>query len=374
MAGALLLDDPQLVLEARVAERRAHEEAVELRLGKRERALELDRVLGRQQQERLRHRPGVAVDGDLPLRHRLEQRRLRLRHRAVDLVDEDDVGEDRAGAELEVPLALVEDREAGDVGRLQVGRALDARRLDAVDRLRDRARENRLRGAGDVFEQDVASAQERRQDELDPVALAVHDRLDVVEEPLRERDRPRERIVVSCPKRLGLHVSLSHVRALQVHTRYPAVRRAARLIVDRITRAQHSNEQRRNRSEGTPGGPEPLGRTARPGRPRRQGRPLRRHRPARDPGRARRPRGEPGQGRRAAHDRRAAVRQGPAGAAGARARGLRPLATRAGDPRPRPRGREPEGPREARHRARAGRLVRRALRPDGVGARRQREQ
>ena len=38
-----------------------------------------------------------------PLGHRLEQRRLRLRHRAVDLVDEQDVGEDRAGPELEVP-------------------------------------------------------------------------------------------------------------------------------------------------------------------------------------------------------------------------------------------------------------------------------
>jgi hypothetical protein len=31
------------------------------------------------------------------LRHRLEQRRLRLRHRAVDLVDEHDVREDRPG-------------------------------------------------------------------------------------------------------------------------------------------------------------------------------------------------------------------------------------------------------------------------------------
>ena len=68
-----------------------------------------------------------AVDRDLPLGHRLEQRRLRLRRRPVDLVDEQDVGEDRAGAELEVARLLVVDREPGDVGRLQVGRALDAR-------------------------------------------------------------------------------------------------------------------------------------------------------------------------------------------------------------------------------------------------------
>ena len=75
-----------------------------------------------------------AVDGDLPLGHCLEQRGLRLRHRAVDLVDEHDVREDRPWPELEVALALVVDGEPGDVGRLQVGRALDARRRRALDR------------------------------------------------------------------------------------------------------------------------------------------------------------------------------------------------------------------------------------------------
>ncbi len=52
MSEALLLQDLQLVLHVRVAERRAQEEAVELRLGQRERALVLDRVLGRDEQER----------------------------------------------------------------------------------------------------------------------------------------------------------------------------------------------------------------------------------------------------------------------------------------------------------------------------------
>ena len=79
-------------------------------------------------EERVRQPPRDAVDRHLALGHRLEQRRLRLRHRAVDLVDEDDVREDRAGPELELARLLVEDREAGDVGRLQVGRALDPRR------------------------------------------------------------------------------------------------------------------------------------------------------------------------------------------------------------------------------------------------------
>ena len=112
MAAALVADDEQLLLGGRVAEPRLQEETVELRLGKREDTLELDRVLGREHEERRRQRVRRPVDGDLPLGHRLEQRRLRLRHRAVDLVDEHDVREHRAGAELEVAGLLVVDRRA----------------------------------------------------------------------------------------------------------------------------------------------------------------------------------------------------------------------------------------------------------------------
>ena len=219
MPGALLLDDPQLVVEAGIAERRAQEEAVELCLREREGALELDRVLGREEEEGLRHRTSRAVDGDLTLCHRFEQGRLRLRHGSVDLVDEDDVREDRAGPELEVALTLVVDREPGDVGRLQVRRALDPRRLDTVDRLRDRARQDRLRSAGHVLQQDVAAAEERREHELDPVALAVDDGLDVVEEPLRDLDGTCERVVVCSSKRLCLHVPPS-VSGRNVAIRY----------------------------------------------------------------------------------------------------------------------------------------------------------
>ena len=40
-----------------------------------------------------------ALDGDLPLRHRLQQRRLGLRRGPVDLVREEEAGEHRAGPE-----------------------------------------------------------------------------------------------------------------------------------------------------------------------------------------------------------------------------------------------------------------------------------
>ena len=178
---------------ARVAERGLEEEAVELRLGERERALVLDRVLGREQQERLGQEARDAVDRHLPLGHRLEQRGLRLRHRAVDLVDEHDVGEDRARPELEVARALVEDGEARDVGRLQVRRALDPRRRRALDRWPRsrarapswpfRARPRRARGR---------RRRARARTSLISVALAVDDGLDVRQEPAR-RSRPRAR-------------------------------------------------------------------------------------------------------------------------------------------------------------------------------------
>jgi hypothetical protein len=49
------------------------------------------------------HAVGGAGDGHLALLHRLEQRRLHLGRRAVDLVGEHDVGEDRAGLEAKLP-------------------------------------------------------------------------------------------------------------------------------------------------------------------------------------------------------------------------------------------------------------------------------
>ena len=179
MAVQLILEHGDLRLEVRVPERRPQEEAVELRLRQRERSLVLDRVLGRDHEEGIRKRSRDAVARDLPLGHRLEERRLRLRDRAVDLVDEHDVREHRAGPELEVASALVEHREARDVGRLEIGRALDSPGARALDRLCERASEHGLRGSRDVFEQDVAAARESRDDEANLSRLAVDDGLDV---------------------------------------------------------------------------------------------------------------------------------------------------------------------------------------------------
>ena len=126
-----------------IAERETHHEAVDLRLGQRVGALELDRVLRRQDDERTGQLVRVDVDADATLLHALQQARLRLGRRAVDLVDDHDVREDRARPELEDLVAPAVDVRPDDVGRQQVRGALHARELEA-ERARDGARERRL--------------------------------------------------------------------------------------------------------------------------------------------------------------------------------------------------------------------------------------
>ncbi len=104
----------------RVAHRHPRHEAVALGLGEGVGALHLDGVLRRDDHERRLELVRRPVDGDLTLLHALQQRGLGLGGGAVDLVADDDVGEDAAGAELELAGVLVEHRDAGDVGGQQV--------------------------------------------------------------------------------------------------------------------------------------------------------------------------------------------------------------------------------------------------------------
>ena len=88
--------DAALVVLGRVGDLALEHEAVDLRLGQGIGAFLLDRVLGGHDQERLGQAVGVVADGDLVLLHGLEQGRLHLGRRAVDLVGQEQVGEDRA--------------------------------------------------------------------------------------------------------------------------------------------------------------------------------------------------------------------------------------------------------------------------------------
>ncbi len=110
------------------------------------------------------------------------------------------------GPELEVAVSLVEDGEAGDVGRLEVGRALDACEGRALDRTCDRSGQHGLRRARHVLEQHVAVTDECREDQPHLVGLSVDDRLDVREQPIGDLRRLPE-----VPSDFG-HVRLLYVR------------------------------------------------------------------------------------------------------------------------------------------------------------------
>jgi len=102
-----------------------------------------------------------AVHRDGALLHRLEQRGLRLRRRAVDLVRQHEIGEDRPRPEGELPRAG-EECNSGDVGGHQIGSELDALELD-VEGERQSAYQQRLRRPGHPLEQHVTAGQQTHQ-------------------------------------------------------------------------------------------------------------------------------------------------------------------------------------------------------------------
>ena len=128
--------------------------------GQRVGALVLDRVLRGAHDERVGQRSRHPVDGDLPLLHGLEQRRLRLRRRAVDLVGEQQVGEHRTGPEGELRRSGVVDERAGHVAGHQVRGELHALGVQG-QRGGERADEQGLGDAGHALEEHVTAAQQR---------------------------------------------------------------------------------------------------------------------------------------------------------------------------------------------------------------------
>ena len=77
------------LVTTRITHRQPHQEAVELRLGKRIRPRGFDRILGRNNKKRLDQAVAGFFDRYRVLAHRLEQRRLGAGRCSVDLVGED---------------------------------------------------------------------------------------------------------------------------------------------------------------------------------------------------------------------------------------------------------------------------------------------
>ena len=118
----------------------------------------------------------LPAGGHAVLLHRLQQRRLRLGRRAVDLVGEHDVGEDRPVDEAERAPAgrvvLLEDVGAGDVRRHQVGRELDAVEAAGSSTSASVEMSSVLARPGHADEQAVAAREQRGEQLIDHRLLA----------------------------------------------------------------------------------------------------------------------------------------------------------------------------------------------------------
>ena len=135
-----------------------HQEAIELRLGQRIGAFEVDRVLRGEDGEPAGQRPARAIDRHLALFHALEQRGLGARRHAVDLVHQQQVGKHRSGVEGEGVRAGAKNRGAENVGGHQVRRGLHALKAEA-EQPAERFHHQRLGDARHALEQRVALAQ-----------------------------------------------------------------------------------------------------------------------------------------------------------------------------------------------------------------------
>ena len=158
-----------------VANRHPNGESIELRLRQRVRSLVFDRVLRRDREERSLERVRLAVDCDLCLLHRLEQRRLRLRRCSVDLVDEQDVREDGARTETKRRRLLVVDVDAGDVRREKVRRELEAGETE-VERACQGLGKHRLADARHVFDEHVTFGEQAQKRQPERLCRRVDDR------------------------------------------------------------------------------------------------------------------------------------------------------------------------------------------------------
>lgn len=186
-----------LLFPARVADPDPDQKAVQLRLGQRVCALVLDWVLGGQDQEGSRQRPGDPLHRHLALLHPLQQRRLGLGGRAVDLVRQYEIGKDRPLTHLEIPGALIEDGGAGDVRGHEVGGELDPGEAQAAAP-GEGSRHQGLGQSGEVLDQNVAVGEDGQQDQFQDLPLAHNRLLNLVDQAVgrllqlgRDTHRPK---------------------------------------------------------------------------------------------------------------------------------------------------------------------------------------
>ena len=127
----------------------------------------------------------MVADGHLPLLHRLQQRALHLGGGTVDLVGEDDVGEDRAALGGEFAAAGVIHEGADQVRGQQVGSELDAPEA-GVDRLRQGGDGQCLGQARNALDQQMGVAQQPDLQPFEQIALPDDHLLELLADRLQE--------------------------------------------------------------------------------------------------------------------------------------------------------------------------------------------
>jgi len=152
-------------------------EPVQLGFGEFERPGLLDRILGGDDEERRRELQTLATQGDLALLHGFKHGALHLRSRAVDLVREQQVREDRPAVNTEFAGLLIDDFGPEDVRRQHIDGELDPLEVE-VDGLGNGVDQERLREARHALQQQVAAGEERDHHAFDDDVLADDDQAD----------------------------------------------------------------------------------------------------------------------------------------------------------------------------------------------------
>jgi hypothetical protein len=142
-----------------IAEAGREQETVHLALDERIGPRLVDRVLSGENEMRVGEYPRLAIYADLPFLHRFEEGGLASRRCPVQLVEQDDMSENRSRAKLPGLGRLVVHTDTGDVRWQEIGVTLDAGEVGA-DGGGDGLGEHCLADARDVVDQEVAGRED----------------------------------------------------------------------------------------------------------------------------------------------------------------------------------------------------------------------
>lgn len=155
-----------------------HEKSVQLRFRQRIGSFCFDRVLSRQNKERIRQFVRLATYCQLTFLHRLKQCTLSFRWCAVDFVSKDHVSEqwtfDKLKDAITCCLVLLEHLRAGDVTRHQVWCELNPAKRQ-IDQRCHRRHEHRLCQTGHPLQNTMPFAEHRDQELLCDFVLTDND-------------------------------------------------------------------------------------------------------------------------------------------------------------------------------------------------------